>query len=234
MAAHWKLVDVMAVLVSSRSDVNICDARGRTPLYVCVRSLTTKLYVEDLRHRMPCIVTLFRARADMLNLVEWLLHKGPGIPAELLEPWPDFADWYKAQFVSPLSLANICRKAIQIRLCYCARVNAARAVMDSSSIPSTTIILYTRTVQSISKCFPSNQTFQRSQVPFSSTDAKCTEGRFRQDGLVEAVKKLPLPLKLCTFLSRKMFYREIASSSYVPEPFAALPTLINANPFRGS
>ena len=135
VAAHWKLVDILALLIGARSNVNIIDRRGRTPLYVCVSALSTKLYAEDVRHQLPCIITLFRAGADMLNLVEWLLVKGPGIGDEL---WPsgseDFRAWYLMQLRRPAPLASLCRKVIQLRIS--SRIsNSSQLVQAARSLP---------------------------------------------------------------------------------------------------
>ena len=113
IAAHWKLVEILRMLINSKSNVNLVDNRGRTPLYLCVSSLSTKLYAEDLRHQMPCILTLFKAGADMLNLVEWLLFKGPGIVEDLMEGSKEFKNWYNLQISRPQPLKNMCRKVIQ-------------------------------------------------------------------------------------------------------------------------
>lgn len=126
IAAHWKLVDILNLLITARSNVNIIDNKGRTPLYICVSALSTKLYAEDLCHQFPCIVTLFRAGADMLNLIEWLLYKGPGISEELLNSAPDFRTWYAMQIRQPLSLKNMCRKAIQMRICTSRNANLVK------------------------------------------------------------------------------------------------------------
>ncbi|ELU04146.1 hypothetical protein CAPTEDRAFT_93586, partial [Capitella teleta] len=117
VAAHWKLVDILRMLLKAKSDVNIADHMGRTPLYICVSSLSTKLYFEDLRHQFMCIVTLFSADSDMLNLIEWLQIKGPGIPQCLLrDAGPDFQRWYAMQISRPPTLKNMCRKVIQMRV----------------------------------------------------------------------------------------------------------------------
>ena len=113
IASHWKLMEVMQMLINVKANVNIVDRKGRTPLWVCVSSLSTKLYAEDLRHQFPCILTLFRNGADMLNLTEWILFKGPGIPEDLLKSAPDFEAWYFLQITQPMTLKNICRKVIQ-------------------------------------------------------------------------------------------------------------------------
>lgn len=103
------------MLIVAHCDVNMCDRKGRTPLFVCVSSLSTKLYFEDLQHQLPTIVTLFRAGADMLNLTEWLHYKGPGIPELLLADAPDFMAWYYKAIRQPFSLKNLCRKVVQKR-----------------------------------------------------------------------------------------------------------------------
>ena len=113
LAARWKRVEILHLLLAARSDVNIVDHKGRTPLYLCVRTLSTKLYKEDLRHQFPIILTLFRAGADMLNLTEWLLFKGPGIFSQLLVDAADFRRWYAVQIMQPQTLMNVCRKVIQ-------------------------------------------------------------------------------------------------------------------------
>ena len=102
--------------------MNIVDRHGRTPLYVCVSSLSTNLYAEDLRHQLPVISILHKHGADMLNLIEWLLYKGPGIPDDILQECPgsqEFTTWYRAQLTTPKTLKNICRKVIQKNItCY--------------------------------------------------------------------------------------------------------------------
>lgn len=113
IAAHWKLVEILRMLINSKSNVNLVDNRGRTPLYLCVSSLSTKLYAEDLRHQMPCIITLFKAGADMLNLIEWLLYKGPGVVEDLMEGSKEFKIWYNLQISRPQTLKSMCRKVIQ-------------------------------------------------------------------------------------------------------------------------
>ncbi|XP_064601536.1 serine/threonine-protein phosphatase 6 regulatory ankyrin repeat subunit A-like [Liolophura sinensis] len=116
VAAHWKLKDMIRVLLNVNSDVNMIDYSGRTPLYVCVSSLSTGLYNEDLKYQVPCIKILYSAGCDMLNLVDWLKWKGPGIPAELLADDENFFSWYTCNMTSPHSLSNLCRKVIQQRL----------------------------------------------------------------------------------------------------------------------
>lgn len=116
VAAHWKLKDMIRVLLNVNSDVNMIDYSGRTPLYVCVSSLSTGLYNEDLKYQVPCIKILYSAGCDMLNLVDWLKWKGPGIPAELLADDENFFSWYTRNMTSPHSLSNLCRKVIQQRL----------------------------------------------------------------------------------------------------------------------
>lgn len=122
IAAHWKLTEIMQQLIANHSNVNIVDRRGRTPLYICVSSLSTKLYAEDLRHQLPIIVQFFKQDADMLNLTEWLLYKGPGISEDLLsdsQEAREFIAWYTMQISRPPSLKNICRKVIQKNIsCY--------------------------------------------------------------------------------------------------------------------
>lgn len=116
VAAHWKLKDMLRKLLNAESDVNLTDYSGRTPLYVCVSSLSTGLYKEDLKYQVPCIKILFSAGCDMLNLVDWLKWKGPGIPEELLADDESFFMWCSENMNSPLSLGNLCRKVIQQRL----------------------------------------------------------------------------------------------------------------------
>ncbi|XP_029644945.1 serine/threonine-protein phosphatase 6 regulatory ankyrin repeat subunit B isoform X2 [Octopus sinensis] len=119
VAAHWKLKDMISILLTAHSDVNMTDKRGHTPLYVCVSSLSTGLYKEDLKYQVPCIKVLYCAGCDMLNLVDWLKWKGPGIPPELLSDKGDeaFFEWYTTSIRSPHSLCNLCRKVIQQTLC---------------------------------------------------------------------------------------------------------------------
>ena len=76
IAAQWKNPLILDLLISANSNVNIVDTKGRTPLFLCVSSLSTKLYKEDLRNMLPCVCILYLAGADMLNLIEWLLVKG--------------------------------------------------------------------------------------------------------------------------------------------------------------
>lgn len=116
VAAHWKLKDMIRILLNVNSDVNKLDNHGRTPLYVCVSSLSTGLYKEDLKYQVPCIKVLYAAGCDMLNLVDWLKWKGPGIPLELMRDDHNFLTWYKKNMNSPHSLMNLCRKVIQQRL----------------------------------------------------------------------------------------------------------------------
>ena len=115
VAAHWKIKDMLRILVST-SSVNRIDNMGRTPLYVCVSSLSTGLYKEDLKYQVPCIKVLFHAQCDMLNLIDWIRWKGPGIPQELLANDEGFFEWYTKSMTSPHSLKNLCRKVIQQRL----------------------------------------------------------------------------------------------------------------------
>ncbi|KAH3832691.1 serine/threonine-protein phosphatase 6 regulatory ankyrin repeat subunit B-like [Dreissena polymorpha] len=115
VAAHWKIKDMIRIL-ASKTTVNKIDYMGRTPLYVCVSSLSTGLYKEDLKYQVPCIKLLFHAECDMLNLIDWLKWKGPGIPAELLANDEEFFQWYTKSFNSPHSLKNLSRKVIQQRL----------------------------------------------------------------------------------------------------------------------
>ncbi|KAK3802234.1 hypothetical protein RRG08_004524 [Elysia crispata] len=112
-AAHWKLKELIRVLLESNSHVNAVDNKGRTPLYVCVASLSTGLYKEDLKYQVPCIKILFAAGCDMLNLEDWIRCKGPGIPPELLTGDESFLAWYNSAMTCPPSLRNMCRKAVQ-------------------------------------------------------------------------------------------------------------------------
>lgn len=106
----------MLRILASSASVNRIDNLGRTPLYVCVSSLSTGLYKEDLKYQVPCIKLLFHAQCDMLNLIDWLKWKGPGIPPELLANDEAFFEWYTKSCSSPHSLKNLCRKVIQQRL----------------------------------------------------------------------------------------------------------------------
>lgn len=106
---------MLRILISS-STVNHIDNFGRTPLYVCVSSLSTGLYKEDLKYQVPCIKLLFHAHCDMINLIDWLKWKGPGIPPELLANDEEFFNWYTQSFNSPHSLKDLCRTVIQKRL----------------------------------------------------------------------------------------------------------------------
>lgn len=117
IAAHWKIREMLRLLIAAGSEVDLVDGRGRTPLYVVVSSLSTGLYKEDLRYQVPCIKLLFSHGCDMLNLVDWLKWKGPGIPEELLADDENFFLWYKENSTSPLSLRNLSRKIIQHQLC---------------------------------------------------------------------------------------------------------------------
>ena len=54
-------------------------------IFVCVR-------VNEWQ--VPCIKLLFSHGCDMLNLVDWLKWKGPGIPEELLADDEHFFRWY--------------------------------------------------------------------------------------------------------------------------------------------
>ncbi|XP_046554941.1 ankyrin repeat, PH and SEC7 domain containing protein secG-like [Haliotis rubra] len=145
VAAHWKLKDMIRILLNANSDINSMDLKGRTPLYVCVSSLSTGLYFEDLKYQVPCIKVLYAAGCDMLNLVDWLKWKGPGIPAEMLSDDDNFRSWYKSNMNSPHTLVNLCRKTIQQQVCY-------------------------------------------------------------QENMVKVIPRLPVPPKLQTYLSRKMFH----------------------------
>ena len=102
------------MLISAHGTVNVADNKGPTPLYICVRSLSTK---DDLRHQLPCIFVLFRTGADMLNFNEWLLYKGPGIPDEMMVGAVEFRFWYRLQITRPQTLRNLCRKVIQKTCC---------------------------------------------------------------------------------------------------------------------
>jgi ankyrin repeat protein len=66
VAAHWKLKDMIKILLRVENDVNKLDNKGRTPLYVCVSSLSTGLYKEDLKYQVPCIKVLYSSGCDML------------------------------------------------------------------------------------------------------------------------------------------------------------------------
>ena len=115
VAAHWKIKDMIRILASNTS-VDKTDNVGRTPLYVCVSSLSTGLYKEDLKYQVPCIKILFHWQCDMLNLIDWLKWNGPGIPFELLANDEAFFEWYTGHLNSPHTLKNLCRKVIQQRL----------------------------------------------------------------------------------------------------------------------
>ena len=120
MASRWKLNEIVNLLLAAQSDVNLVDKRGCPPLYVCVGCLSTKLYHEDLRLQIPCIIILHKFGADMLNFVEWLHKKGPGLNKELLsqfEGWERLWQWYLIEKSRPQSLKNLCRKVIQMSLC---------------------------------------------------------------------------------------------------------------------
>lgn len=104
------------MLIKARSDVNLVDKKGRTPLYICVSSLSTKLYIEDLRHQLPVIITLFNNGADMLNFIEWIHFKGSGLTYNLLKDFENFEtlwSWYQKEVTRPQTLKNMCRKVIQ-------------------------------------------------------------------------------------------------------------------------
>lgn len=104
------------MLIQARSDVNLVDKKGRTPLYICVSSLSTKLYKEDLRHQLPCVITLFNNGSDMLNLIEWLHFKGSGLTHKLVKEFKDsdgLWQWYQKEITRPQTLKNLCRKVIQ-------------------------------------------------------------------------------------------------------------------------
>ncbi|KAK0054607.1 serine/threonine-protein phosphatase 6 regulatory ankyrin repeat subunit B-like [Biomphalaria glabrata] len=115
-AAHWKLKELIRILLEANSLVNVVDYKGRTPLYVCVASLSTGIYKEDLKYQVPCIKILHAAGCDMLNMEDWLRWKGPGIPAELLTGDDNFLSWYNLAMTSPPTLRNLCRKVVQKRL----------------------------------------------------------------------------------------------------------------------
>lgn len=127
VAAHWKIKDMLRILVTPVS-VNRIDNMGRTPLYVSVSSLSTGLYKEDLKYQVPCIKLLFHAQCDMLNLIDWLKWKGPGIPAELLADDEAFFEWYTKTRNSPHSLKNLCRKVLQQRLIQCSNDNYLKLI----------------------------------------------------------------------------------------------------------
>ncbi|CAH1783984.1 unnamed protein product [Owenia fusiformis] len=120
VAAHWKLSTLIELLFRSGEKreyiINMIDNSGRTPLYMCMSSLSTTLYKEDLKHQLPCAALLYKNGADMLNLTEWIKLKGDGIPNDIISSDSEFSKWYKSQANSPLSLKNLCRKAIQKRL----------------------------------------------------------------------------------------------------------------------
>ena len=116
MASRWKLKEIVQMLLKAQSDVNLVDKHGRTPLYVCVSCLSTRLYFEDLLHQLPCIIALHNSGADMLNFVEWLHKKGPGLNYELLRQFEGFEklwSFYLTSKSKPQSLKNLSRKAIQ-------------------------------------------------------------------------------------------------------------------------
>ena len=52
IAAHWKIREMLRLLIAAGSEVDMVDRRGRTPLYVVVSSLSTGLYKEDLRYQV--------------------------------------------------------------------------------------------------------------------------------------------------------------------------------------
>lgn len=118
IASQWKNSTILKMLIKANSNPNIVDNKGRTPLFICVSSLSTKLYKEDLLNMLPCVCVLYSAGADMLNLTEWLLYKGPGISDDLMRytSSADFQNWYQTQIRQPQSLKNTCRKTIQMRL----------------------------------------------------------------------------------------------------------------------
>ena len=116
MASRWKLNDIVQLLLTAQSDVNLVDKHGRTPLYVCVSCLSTKLYFEDLRHQLPCIIALHNSGADMLNFIEWLHKKGPGLNHDLLRQFEGYEKlwtWYVQTKNRPQTLKNLSRKTIQ-------------------------------------------------------------------------------------------------------------------------
>ena len=120
MASRWKLCEIVKMLISAQSDPNLVDKRGCTPLYMCVSCLSTKLYFEDLRHQLPCIIALHKSGADMLNFIQWLHFKGPGFNEELLKSFADSErlwEWYLKEKSRPQTLKNLSRKVIQQSLC---------------------------------------------------------------------------------------------------------------------
>jgi ankyrin repeat protein len=59
IAAHWKIREMLRLLINAGSQVDVVDKRGRTPLYVVVSSLSTGLYKEDLRYQVGAFFFLF-------------------------------------------------------------------------------------------------------------------------------------------------------------------------------
>ncbi|XP_074641360.1 uncharacterized protein LOC141899106 [Tubulanus polymorphus] len=117
-ALYGKSPKVTEVMLSAHCNVDAVDDRGRTPLYVCMSTLSMAMYRDDLRLQLPCVRSLFRAGCDMLNFTEWTLWKGTGIPPDLCKDDQGdddnaFMIWYIDQCNSPLTLKNLCRKTIQ-------------------------------------------------------------------------------------------------------------------------
>ena len=115
-AAGWRLREVLELLIQAKCDINAIDEAGRTPLYLCTAALSSVLYREDMRVRLPCLQLLMLHGADVLNLVEWLMSKGSDIPSELHAEHREFLEWYRAESRNPGSLKNLCRKSVQLRL----------------------------------------------------------------------------------------------------------------------
>ncbi|XP_064630668.1 serine/threonine-protein phosphatase 6 regulatory ankyrin repeat subunit A-like isoform X2 [Lineus longissimus] len=114
VAAHGKSSKMVELLLSVGSNPNWTDHMGRTPLYLCMSTLSSTLYKEDMKIQLPTIRALFYAGCDMLNAVEWLLWKGSGIPDEMFhDPDEPFLQWYIYSYTNPMSLSDICRKKIQ-------------------------------------------------------------------------------------------------------------------------
>nr|KAG5689034.1 hypothetical protein BaRGS_006430 [Batillaria attramentaria] len=98
------------------------DYPWSNPAIPSIKDSTTPLLAAvSLNHveitLVPCIKLLFSHGCDMLNLMDWLKWKGPGIPEELLADDEAFFQWYKENMTSPLPLRNLCRKIIQHQLC---------------------------------------------------------------------------------------------------------------------
>jgi len=142
-AAHWKLKNLIGILLGAKSYVNTVDRQGRTPLYVCVVSGSTGIYMEDLKYLIPCIKILFNAGCDMLNLEDWLRWKGQGIPPEMLTGDENFLEWYTATMTSPPSLRNLCRKVIQRRMVTTESPGLVKCV-DTLPLPSSLKVLLSR------------------------------------------------------------------------------------------